>query len=85
MMLQLHEGTRRKLERLPEVLKAEFPDETPGNVELEVSTIARDMLADARIEDFVPVLVHRFAREHLLERNRDAVASGSWPTSEGPS
>jgi hypothetical protein len=33
-----------------------------------VETISSDLLARATIEDFVPVLVHRFARERILDR-----------------
>jgi hypothetical protein len=62
--------TRRKLDHLPGLLEDEFPDLTHDAVVQTVERISTDMLARATIEDFVPVLVHRFAREQILESGR---------------
>jgi hypothetical protein len=60
--------TRRKLDHVPELLEDEFPG-LPHDAAVEtVETISSDLLALATIEDFVPVLVHRFARERILDR-----------------
>jgi hypothetical protein len=84
MPLQIHPETERKLASLPLALHAEFPDISDEMVRIEVDTITRDMLASARIEDFIPVLVHRFARDHPRERlTHGQVATASWPV-EGP-
>jgi hypothetical protein len=85
MTLEMHENTRRKLDRLPEVLGAEFPGVSAEVVRLEIDTITRELIAEARIEDFVPVLVHRFARDHLLALGAAReVATQSWPSEGGP-
>jgi hypothetical protein len=61
---------RRKLDHVPDLLQEEFP-ELPHAAAVEtVETISSDILARATIEDFVPVLVHRFAREQILDRGR---------------
>jgi hypothetical protein len=60
--------TRRKLDHVPGLLEDEFPG-LPHEAAVEaVETISSDLLARATIEDFVPVLVHRFARERILDR-----------------
>lgn len=85
MTLEIHANTQRKLERLPQVLEAEFPNVAAEVVRLEIDTITRELVTNARIEDFVPVLVHRFARDHLLEFSRAGeVASQRWPAAGGP-
>jgi hypothetical protein len=62
--------TRRKLDHLPGLLEDEFPDLAHDAVVQTVERISTDMLARATIEDFVPVLVHRFAREQILDSGR---------------
>jgi hypothetical protein len=60
--------TRRKLDHLPALLEEEFPG-LPHETAVEtVEAISRDVLQRATIEDFVPVLVHRFARERVIGR-----------------
>ena len=84
MALQLQADTQRKLERLPDVLESEFPQVGADVVKAEIERIQTAMLTEARIEDFVPVLVLRYAREQLLERAGDvAVQRSSW--ADGPS
>jgi hypothetical protein len=60
--------TRRKLDHVPELLQEEFPGLPHAAAVETVETISTDILARATIEDFVPVLVHRFARERILDR-----------------
>jgi hypothetical protein len=85
MTLEIHPDTRRKLERLPQMLADEFPALAPETVRLELEAVTHRMVATARIEEFVPVLVHRFARESLLELSQSVeVASQPGSTPEGP-
>jgi hypothetical protein len=85
MTLEIHPDTQRKLERLPQVLADEFPTIAPETVRLELEAITNRMVATARIEEFVPVLVHRFARQSLLELSHAReVASQTSSTPEGP-
>ena len=72
MALTLQSETKEKIERLPLVLHDEFPDAPTAEVERSVDTIAAALVADARIEEFIPVLVHRYAREQLLDRTAPA-------------
>jgi hypothetical protein len=77
-MMQLRRGedfrvrpdTRRKLDHVPALLEEEFPGLPHAAAVEAVEAISRDILARATIEDFVPVLVHRFAREQILDRGR---------------
>jgi hypothetical protein len=62
--------TRRKLDSVPALLEDEFPGLTHDAAVQTVETISGAMLARATIEDFVPVLVHRFARERILDAGR---------------
>ena len=60
--------TRRKLEHVPDGLEKEFPEEPPNRVEREVDVVSDQLLRGARFPDYVPLLVHRFVRERLLDR-----------------
>jgi hypothetical protein len=68
--------TRRKLDHLPALLEDEFPGLPHAAVVQTVESISGALLARATIEDFVPVLVHRFARERILERGDVVVPVG---------
>ena len=68
MRVKAHGETRRKLEHIPGRLTEEFPDEPDERVEREVEVVSGELLTRARFPDFVPLLVHRFLREHLLDR-----------------
>lgn len=68
MALFLEPDAQRNLRHIPAALHTEFPDVIQEDLEAEVETVTREVLATARIDSFVPVLVHRFARERLLER-----------------
>ncbi|HEY7465089.1 MAG TPA: hypothetical protein VIB47_00195 [Dehalococcoidia bacterium] len=59
--------TQRKLEHVPERLLDEFEDLPREPVQREVQGVAGQLLRQARFPDFVPVLTHRFVREHLLD------------------
>ncbi len=69
--------TERKLEHVPERLLDEFPEVPAEPVEREVRAVARQLLGRARFTDFVPLLVHRFVREALLDRG--AKSRGTLP------
>lgn len=64
----------RRLERIPEDLRAEFPGIQLETIRGDVDTQARTLLASARFDDFVPVLVHRAVRESLRSRDRELAA-----------
>lgn len=66
--------TRRKLDHVPALLQEEFPGLSHDAAAQTVETISRDVLGRATIEHFVPVLVHRFARERIL-RSRQVTES----------
>jgi hypothetical protein len=70
------EGTRAKLDRLSSELRREFSHLPAAWVEQTLERVADDLLARARFQDFVPLLVHRRAREQL----RAAVASAEPPS-----
>ncbi|PWU23068.1 MAG: hypothetical protein C5B48_09235 [Candidatus Rokuibacteriota bacterium] len=76
MTLEIQPETRQKLERVPALLRDEFSDTPPAEVSQTVDAVTRDLLVGARIEDFLPVLVHRYAREQLLDRSAHLVPSG---------
>jgi hypothetical protein len=72
MTLHVDERTEDKLRRIPVALHAEFPDVPEEELAAEVEATAQELLETARIDAFVPVLVHRYAREHVLERRPGA-------------
>jgi hypothetical protein len=63
--------TRRKLEHVPDRLEDEFPYEPADRVEREVDVVSDELLQRARFPDYVPLLVHRFVRERLLDRGAE--------------
>jgi hypothetical protein len=67
-MFGMRPETRRKLDHVPALLEDEFPGLPHAAAVETVETISSDILARATIEDFVPVLVYRFAREQILDR-----------------
>jgi hypothetical protein len=68
MLAKVNGETRRKLEHVPDRLEDEFPDEPADRVEREVDVVSDQLLRRARFPDYVPLLVHRFVRERLLDR-----------------
>ena len=58
-----------RLKRLPQDLQGEFPHVSPDTIERTVDAGARELLAQARFHDFVPVLVHKAVRAQLLARS----------------
>jgi len=58
-------STRAKLEHLRGDLEREFPGVPLEQISLVVDALARELLATARFEDYVPLLTLRYAREHL--------------------
>ncbi|MFZ6993213.1 three-helix bundle dimerization domain-containing protein [Curtobacterium sp. RRHDQ66] len=54
----------RQLEELRARLRREYPDRAASNVDAAVDQGIAE-LADAKIRNFVPVLVERSARRHL--------------------
>jgi hypothetical protein len=72
-MESLGPDVARRLERIPEDLRAEFPTIRLETIRGDVDTHARELLEGARFDDFVPVLVHRAVRESLRSRMQHAV------------
>jgi len=60
-------ATRSKLAHALADLLHEFPDQPEQHVEAMIDIVAEDLLETARFDDFVPVLAHRQAREHLRD------------------
>jgi hypothetical protein len=61
------EHLRRQMDQELQSLQSEFAD-LPSNQVTEVGEALFDRLrARARITDYIPVLVHRYAREDLLD------------------
>ena len=58
-------ATRDKLAHALADLLREFPDQSEHQVEEVIGGVAAELLEPARFDDFVPVLAHRRAREHL--------------------
>jgi len=77
MALKMKQETEQKLERVVVLLADEFPYVRPDDVNQKVSVVTRDLVAQARIEDFLPVLVHRYAREQLLEARQRGQATSA--------
>jgi hypothetical protein len=62
----------RQVERQLESLRREFADEIPASQVTAVGEAHFDRLrADARIPDFIPVLVYRFTREELIRAEHE--------------
>ena len=68
MLAKARGETRRKLDHIPDRLEEEFPDEPADRVEREVGVVSDELLRRARFADYVPLLVHRFVRERMLDR-----------------
>ena len=63
------DGERRQIAAVAERLRASHPDMATADVDRLVQTIY-DRFLDARVRDFIPLLVERGAREALLEGPR---------------
>ena len=55
----------RHLTRLTQDLESEFPDIPTKVIEEDLQSRIRELCGIARFNDFVPLLAHRAAREHL--------------------
>ena len=64
-MLALRSATEAKLEFGAKALVKEFAHLAREVVVCEVESETRRLLEDARFDDYIPLLVYRFAREHL--------------------
>ena len=64
-MAALTDDLRRRLERLPADLQAEFPHVPLDAIERDVNAGVHELTESARFNDFVPVLVHRTVRDRL--------------------
>jgi hypothetical protein len=73
--MQVSEATRTKLVRVKGDLLREFPHLPEERIELLVGSVTADILERARFDDFVPLLIHRSAREQLVSTRPDAVDS----------
>ena len=57
-----------KLAHATSQLAREFRSVPQGEVAREVEETAEHLLEHAHFDDYIPMLAHRFAREHLRER-----------------
>ena len=64
-MASLTADLDRRIERLSRELEAEFPNVPTEAIEQDLAEETRRMIAAARFDDFVPVLVHRAVRGRL--------------------
>jgi hypothetical protein len=71
------EATSEKLDRLRDDLKREFRRVPTEEINDPVDALAVRLLTTARFDDFVPLLVQRYSREHLSEKSH---AIGLWPS-----
>ncbi len=60
--------TREKLAHLVAELRRTYPEVSPDDLQRLVEETAFELLEEARFEDFVPLLVHRRARQALAVR-----------------
>lgn len=60
--------TQLKLEHSTEALLREFSQLPGEEVVHEIETVTESLLVGARFDDYIPVLAHRFARDHLRDR-----------------
>ena len=71
-MAPMTDDLRKHLARVPTDLEVEFPCVPPEAIALEVDLEARELVAMARFNDFVPLLVHRAVRERLRDPEQNA-------------
>lgn len=71
-MLRLEPATQAKLDHNVSLLALEFRNVPMPEVAHEVESIAETLLENAHFDDYIPVLTHRFAREHFRERLANA-------------
>lgn len=69
--------TRDKLARLAPELRSEFAHLSPHYVEQTLFAVAEELLAQARFQDYVPLLAHRRARKQLRASSAD-VGAAAW-------
>ena len=67
-MLRMSPHTELRLIHSKRALEHEFENAAPGEIAHEIAVESQRLLSGARFDDYIPVLFHRFAREHLLER-----------------
>jgi len=67
-VLTMKATTQKKLAHNIDLLTHEFGTVPPAEVTHEVESVAEALLTGAHFDDYIPVLTHRFAREHLRER-----------------
>jgi len=58
-------ATRVKLARVEDDLRHEFPHISEERIGRLMHAVTDDLVEHARFDDFVPLLAHRSAREHL--------------------
>jgi hypothetical protein len=63
--------TKLKLDHVAYRLSDEFRDISAADVQQDVAEVSRILLAHARFTDFVPLLTHRFVREHLVDEGHE--------------
>jgi hypothetical protein len=59
----------KRIEELPHHLHREFPHVPISAIEHDVSVRARNLVAGAHFDDYIPLLVQRYVRERLQALN----------------
>ena len=67
-MLTMSAETDAGLDYVRRVLAREFQTLSHAEIVDETEAIAARLLATARFDDYIPLLVHRFARDRLRKR-----------------
>ena len=70
-------ATQRQLERVAERLADEFPELSAEQVARDVRFHAAELLRDARVTEYVPLLVYRLLRELLLIERHAKIAEAA--------
>jgi Protein of unknown function (DUF3562) len=76
--VKLTQELERRVERLPGLLKEEFPELPLELIEREVSAGVESLVAGARFFDYVPVLVRRNVRDRLRASAAREVPDSRW-------
>lgn len=67
--MELTVATARRIEEMPGILKAEFPQVPLDAIEHDVAVRVRRLIEHAHFDDYVPLLVHHAVRERLRAVN----------------
>ena len=67
---------KQRLDLVRQNLERDFPAVPPKKLEDRLARVVSQLVADARVLDFVPVLAERFTRDWLTSGGAEAHAEG---------